>query len=101
MIQPIYFPSVNYENYKDLIIDKAFVLTPVDSHYEICSHFLGKGVDVFCEKPLASSSDQAERLYKKAKLRGCSLFVDWIFTFNNQEFETLKVRKLKKKTIKL
>ena len=78
------FLHFGIKDYRDLDVDCVFVLTPVDSHYEVCSHFLNKGVHVFCEKPLVTTSDQAVRLYRKAKQNNVCLFVDWIFTFNNQ-----------------
>ena len=45
------FLDFGIKDYRDLDVDCVFVLTPVDSHYEVCSHFLNKGVHVFCEKP--------------------------------------------------
>ena len=44
------FLHFGIKDYRDLDVDCVFVLTPVDSHYEVCSHFLNKGVHVFCEK---------------------------------------------------
>jgi predicted dehydrogenase len=70
------------DNYKDLDCNKVFVLTPATTHFEICKHFLSKGVDVFCEKPLTLSTDTCGKLYDIAEDNKCQLFVDWLFTFN-------------------
>jgi UDP-2-acetamido-3-amino-2,3-dideoxy-glucuronate N-acetyltransferase len=73
------------EDYKELEgVNKVFVLTPASQHFEICKHFLTKGVDVFCEKPLCLTTEECETLYALAVEHDCKLFVDWIFTFNNQ-----------------
>jgi len=71
-------------SYERLRCDKVFVLTPVETHYEICNYFLNQGVDVFCEKVLTADIESASALYDLADKRGCNLFVDWIFTFNNE-----------------
>tara|TARA_B100000214_G_scaffold375024_1_gene359671 strand:- start:6529 stop:7404 length:876 start_codon:yes stop_codon:yes gene_type:complete len=64
--------------------DKVFIVTPVASHSENCRYFLSKGIDVFCEKPLVMSYMEAIDLYGLAEENECQLFVDWIFTYNNQ-----------------
>ena len=69
-------------DYRDLQCDKVFVIVPVESHYEVCNHFLERGVEVFCEKPLCLNREQCENLYKTAEKNSCKIFVDWIFTFN-------------------
>ena len=71
------------KNYKKLKCDKVFVLTPASTHFEICKHFLSKGIDVFCEKPLDLDFKNCEYLFNLAKNNNCNLFVDWLFTFNN------------------
>lgn len=70
------------EDYKDLDCDFVFVIVPVCSHYEVCSHFLRKGCDVFCEKPLDTSYKKCVSLYRIAEENGSKLFVDWLFTYN-------------------
>ena len=70
------------KDYKKLKCDKVFVLTPATSHFDICSFFLQKGIDVFCEKPLDVESKNCEKLFNLAEKNGSYLFVDWLFTFN-------------------
>ena len=71
------------DNYKNLDCDKVFVLTPANTHFEICNYFLNKGIDVFCEKPLTLSTHTCRELYEVAEKNCCQLFVDWLFTFNS------------------
>jgi len=76
-------------DYKELNCDCVFITTPTSTHDEICSFFLKKSIRVFCEKPLAISSNIAIDLYELALSKNIVLFTDWIFTFNSQ-IETIK-----------
>lgn len=69
-------------DYKKLNCDKVFISTPAGSHHTICKYFLELGTDVFCEKPLCLSTQECEDLYDSAT--SSYLFVDWLFTFNNE-----------------
>lgn len=81
------FEKVN--EYKNLECDYVFITTPTTTHFEICKHFLEKGVNVFCEKPLTISTSTAKELYDLALDNETVLFTDWIFTFNSH-IETIK-----------
>ena len=70
------------QSYKFLKCDAVFVVTPPETHYEVCKYFLKKGVNVFCEKPLTLDHVSSAELYKEAKRSGASLFVDWVFIYN-------------------
>jgi virulence factor len=48
-------------------LDAVFVLTPRSEHVAAVEAALEAGVDVFCEKPLATSTDDAVRLAEKAE----------------------------------
>jgi UDP-N-acetylglucosamine 3-dehydrogenase len=77
--------EADFSRYEDLDkCDKVFVVTPVSSHSEVCRYFISKGIDIFCEKPLVMSSIEAIDLYNLARVNSCNLFVDWVFTYNNQ-----------------
>lgn len=43
-------------------IDFVVVVTPNNTHYEICKAFLEAGIHVVCDKPLVTESSQAEEL---------------------------------------
>lgn len=61
-------------------IDFAVVTAPNYAHFEACKAFLEKGIDVFCEKPLAMSSKMAEELKELADAKGCILCVGYTYT---------------------
>lgn len=58
-------------------LDAVFVLTPRSEHAQAVEDCLRRGVDVFCEKPLAPSADEAERLADLADEHGRILMVDF------------------------
>lgn len=62
----------------------VFIAIPCFYHYDLCKTFLEKGINVFCEKPLAITLKQAKDLYSIAENKNINLFVDWLFTFNEQ-----------------
>jgi virulence factor len=56
-------------------LDAMFVLTPRSEHVRGVSRALEANVDVFCEKPLATATDDAERLADLADEHGRVLMV--------------------------
>lgn len=58
-------------------LDAVFVLTPRSEHAHAVQLCLSRDVDVFCEKPLAPATDEAERLADLADERGQILMVDF------------------------
>lgn len=78
-------------DYRKLSCDAVFVIVPVASHYEVCRHFLERGIDVFCEKPLDTNLKHCQKLYEISDKHNSRLFVDWLFTYNPavQKIKTL------------
>ena len=70
------------KDYKNLEVSYVLIATPPSTHYEICDHFLRRGVNVFCEKPLVTDIEEADKLYSIATKTGAKLFTDWTFTHN-------------------
>src|ERR1700736_2301844 len=64
------------------IIDAAVVVTPAQTHFEMCRDLLGAGKDVFVEKPITSKSADANKLVELAKRSGLILQVGHIFRFD-------------------
>jgi UDP-N-acetylglucosamine 3-dehydrogenase len=64
------------------IIDAAVVVTPAQTHLEICRDLLAAGRDVFVEKPITSKSADAKELIEIAKRSGLILQVGHIFRFD-------------------
>lgn len=70
-----------YKTVEDMLasqeLDAVFVLTPRSEHAHAVQLCLSRDVDVFCEKPLAPATDEAERLADLADQRGRVLMVDF------------------------
>jgi UDP-N-acetylglucosamine 3-dehydrogenase len=64
------------------IIDAAVVVTPAQTHFEICRDLLDAGKDVFVEKPISLKSEEARELTELAKRNGLILQVGHIFRFD-------------------
>lgn len=58
-------------------LDAVFVLTPRSEHAHAVELCLNRDVDVFCEKPLAPATAEAEHLAELADERGRILMVDF------------------------
>ena len=63
-------------------IEAVVVCTPNFSHYEICAGFLAAGIDVICDKPMTTTSDDAERLVNQVRESEAQLFVTYPYTHN-------------------
>jgi predicted dehydrogenase len=70
-----------YQDYQDLLndttIDVVHVCTPNDSHAEITVAALESGKHVMCEKPMAKTSEEAERMLEAAKRTGKKLTIGY------------------------
>jgi predicted dehydrogenase len=64
------------------VIDAAVVVTPADTHFEMCRDLLEAGKDVFVEKPISLNSAHAKELNELAKRNGLVLQVGHIFRFD-------------------
>jgi predicted dehydrogenase len=62
----------------ELGLDAAVVATPAETHYDVVKQCLEHDLDVFVEKPLATTSPQAEELVELARARGRILMVGHI-----------------------
>lgn len=51
-------------------VDLVTVATPNNSHYEITKAFLRAGFDVLCEKPLTTTTTEAEQIVRTARETG-------------------------------
>lgn len=63
--------------------DHVFIATPEQTHYELVKKFLVLGKNVFVEKPLCLEAEQAEELVDLAVKNNTTLFVDYIFLYDN------------------
>lgn len=51
-------------------IDVLAVMTPNDSHFEICARALELGYDIVCDKPLTTTLDDAKDLVRRVRASG-------------------------------
>ncbi len=79
------FPHVRICETEDILadptIDVVAIATPVFTHYELAKRALEQGKHVWVEKPMTSTSEQAEELTEMALARNLVLMVDHTFTF--------------------
>ena len=79
------FDCESYTDYRKLAkenhLNAVLVCTPPDSHCEIATFFLEKGVHVLCEKPLAMNSHEAVIMTQKSKDTGQVLMMGSKFRY--------------------
>lgn len=82
-------PDRCYKNYGEMAaaeaaredgIDFVVVVTPNNTHYEISKAFLEAGIHVACDKPLVTTSAEAEELKKIADEKGLLFMVTYTYT---------------------
>ncbi|KKC38850.1 oxidoreductase [Devosia epidermidihirudinis] len=78
------YPAVNITEEFELVlndpkVDAVAIATPVSSHFALAMQALKAGKSVFVEKPITSTSEQAERLIEEADKRGLTIAVDHTF----------------------
>lgn len=74
---------------EDPSVDAVVIATPIRSHFEMGSFFLGAGKHVFIEKPLAGTTAECRALIDLADRHDRVLMVGHVFEFN------VAVRKIK------
>lgn len=80
------YPAIRTtQDARDLIedpsIDAVAIATPVSTHYELALRALQEDKHVLVEKPLASNTDQVQRLIELAQKRNRVLMVDHTFVY--------------------
>jgi predicted dehydrogenase len=80
------YPSIKrITDYRELLrdpaVDAVVIATPVSSHFDLTLEALQAYKHVLVEKPLATSSEQAERLIEEAERRQRILMVDHTFVY--------------------
>ncbi len=80
------YPTIQTtQNFRELIedptIDAVAIATPVSTHYDLALRALQEGKHVLVEKPLASDTDQVQRLMDLAQKGNLVLMVDHTFVY--------------------
>jgi predicted dehydrogenase len=82
-------PKRCYSDYREMAqaeavredgIDVVSVVTPTASHHAICKTFLEGGIDVICDKPLATNFGEAQDLVATARRTGRLLGITYAYT---------------------
>ena len=70
-----------YHDYRQLLeaedLDIISICTSNDMHYPVAMAAIEKGLDIYCEKPLAMTFAQAKEMYEAAKARGIKTGVNF------------------------
>jgi UDP-N-acetylglucosamine 3-dehydrogenase len=71
-------------DYKSFLgkVDCAVVVTPAQTHFDLCRELMEAGMDVFVEKPITLVSNEARQLAELAEKLGRILQVGHIFRFD-------------------
>ena len=84
-MQNLYPKIKTTQNYNDIVensdLNLIVICTPVDTHYEIAKAALESGKHVLIEKPMTSSTRQAEELIDLANKKNLRIFIDHTFLF--------------------
>ncbi len=81
------------------LIDAACIVVPTSQHRAVAGEFLGRGLPVLVEKPLAPTVAEAQQLTELAEKNGALLQVGHIERFN-PAFEDLQRRPMQPKFIR-
>jgi predicted dehydrogenase len=77
------FGTTALKDYRELSeVDAVVVASPTVFHLEHAAYFLEKGVSVLCEKPMASSLEECDKILEAKKKTGAKLLVGHIEHFN-------------------
>lgn len=67
-------------------IDAVAIMTPNVGHYPLCREAIARGLDIFCDKPLTTSLDDAEDLVRRVRESG----LVFCHTFNYTGFPLVR-----------
>ncbi len=79
--------------YEDVNLDIVFVCLPNNMHYEAVLNALKSGLNVFCEKPLGTSPEDAYELVKVSNEKGLILGVGYNKCFNQNYVRSRRIIK--------
>ncbi len=76
--------TASFTDYRELIgkVDAVSIVTPTNTHFDICMDFLKNGVDVLLEKPMTVTPEEAGLLIEASEKSGTILQVGHLERFN-------------------
>jgi len=87
--------TATYERYDELLrsgeIDAVYIAEPNSMHCEFTLRAAEAGVHVLCEKPLAVTEDECERMIDACEDRGVKLMTAYRLHFEKANLEAIKV----------
>ena len=85
----------HYTDWKDMLLqekpDFVDIITPPDTHLEMCRFAADQGIHIICQKPLAPTYQKAEEIVSYAKLKGVRFMVHENFRFQPWHREIKKM----------
>ena len=78
------YDTQSLRDYREMLgrVDAVSIAVPTAQHYPVARDFLEAGTDVLVEKPIASSIEQAEDLFRIARENGRTLQIGHVERFN-------------------
>jgi len=71
--------------------DYCVIASPTPTHSKIATYFIGQGVPVLVEKPLASTTGEARAIFEAAQAEGSKVAVGMVERFNRTAVEAKKI----------
>jgi D-apiose dehydrogenase len=85
----------HYVDYQEMIVqekpDFVDVITPPDTHLEICKFAADQGIDIICQKPLAPEFEEAKAIVDYVHSKGVKFMVHENFRFQPWHREIKKL----------
>jgi len=81
----------DYRDAADEFPDYCVIASPTLTHLEIATHFIGQGVPILVEKPLASTTGEARAIFEAAQAEGSKVAVGMIERFNQTAIELRRI----------
>lgn len=66
----------------DTSVKNVMIITPIETHYNLCKLSLNHNKNVFCEKPITLYTEQANELKEMAESNGLKFAVEYTHTFS-------------------
>ncbi|AXT61212.1 gfo/Idh/MocA family oxidoreductase [Aquimarina sp. AD10] len=94
-VKNTYLIKKQYQDYKEMLIqekpDFVDIITPPETHFEMCCFAADQGIDIICQKPLAPTYEEAIRLVAYVKSKGVRFVVHENFRFQPWHREIKKI----------
>lgn len=94
-LQHKYQINRHYQDYRRMLLEEkpdfVDIITPPDTHWEICKFAADQGIDIICQKPLAPTFEQAQAIVTYVQEKGVKFMVHENFRFQPWHREIKKL----------